>query len=320
MYIIVLIIIIYFCELRAYEFIESRYGIKYMKANDSIFFFNQTENNRTDFCNVYCSQSSKSPENIHTICFQVKKSLKLKTKCSTFQIFPKIKLDYDYGLELENAHNGIRNRIAAKMRVANMQQILWDDELGRMAESFLQKCEFYSDDQCANLSEDYNDREGSPWELLAMNRFTIFSEFYPIDIIEQAIQAWYGEKNYMTAPTSLRIGGRSSKSYIGQISDDNNFTHMAFPQLQKFGCSLAVNAKIYCLVCYYYPYLHKKYEFRYGKCCNDCNYNYALQSTSFSNLCSNMGASHGIASIGASNHNFEFLTFSILILSINFDF
>lgn len=298
MYIIVLIIIkICFCELRAYEFIESHYDIKYMKANDSIFFFNQTKKTVIDFCSVYCSPTERNREDIHTMCFEVNSS-KLKTKCSKFQIYPKKKLSYDYGSELENAHNGIRNRIAAKMRVANMQQILWDDELGRMAENFLQKCEFYSDDKCAKLSEDYDNRLGFPWQMLAMNRFTIFSEFYPIDIFEQAIQEWYGEKNSMTAPRSVKVVEGSSKIYIGQLSDNNNFTHMAFPQLQKFGCSLAVNAKIYCLVCYYYPYIHGQYEFRYGKCCKDCNYNYALQSKSFSNLCSNMGSSY------ASNHNY----------------
>lgn len=306
------------CTSEVYEFVERRYDIKFMKGNDSIFFYNQSENSRTDFCHVYCTEKKerRAEEDIHTMC--AKFNTKVKTKCSTFEIFPKIKNEYDYGSELQNAHNGLRNRIAAKMRVANMQMIVWDDELGRMSESFLQKCQFYSDDKCANLSEDYDvgNHTGLPWKLLAMNRFTISSNFYPIDIIEQAIQAWYGEKNFMTAPISQEIGEGNSKSYIGQISENNNFTHMAFPQLQKFGCSLAVNAKTYCLVCYYYPYINKKYEFRYGKCCKDCNYNYALQSTNFSNLCSSMSSSAGAS---RSNLNIQFYLFSILALSINFD-
>lgn len=291
-------------RIKNYEAMEGLYDIKYMKANDSIFHYNEHEHNKTDFCAEYCDVK-KRVENTHTMC-AISKTNKLKTKCSSFRIYPKVKLNYDYGFELEKAHNGIRNRIAAKMRVANMQQILWDDELNLMAELFLRKCQFYVDDRCAHLSFNYTAK--SPiWRLLAMNRYTMHSEFYPIDIIEQAIQAWYGEKNIMSPPSSREIGDAKVKSYIGQIFVDNNFTHMSYPQLQKFGCSLATNAKLYCLVCYYYPYIKEKYEFRYGKCCKDCNYHYALQSTNFSNLCSN---NNEVNSLG----NVVFLNYGIILI------
>ncbi|XP_058983237.1 venom allergen 5-like isoform X1 [Musca domestica] len=197
-------------------------------------------------------------------------------------------------------HNGIRNRIADRMMVANMVEMVWHEELAAMAQIYLAMCKPFTTDPCANLTHhyDHNDDHAhhthfsgstrTTYRDVAQSRYLQRSIHYPNLLIENALRAWYLERDSMMAPTfnfnSLL------QSEVGHIVGENNFTHLASPLTSHFGCAFDKLFEGYLLICNYHPYrrrVNSRVDFFHGKPGSLCPISSPLRNTrgSLTSLC-----------------------------------
>uniref|UniRef100_A0A1A9W1I2 SCP domain-containing protein n=1 Tax=Glossina brevipalpis TaxID=37001 RepID=A0A1A9W1I2_9MUSC len=158
-------------------------------------------------------------------------------------------------------HNGLRNRIAQFMRVANMMELIWDDDLALMAERHIRRCKPYEDDICTKLNQslEYHKKhlhskakEKDSFCKVSQNRYYQKNVHYPNIIVENALRTWYREKFQMAEPEEA-FDANQVKTF-GSLKGENNFTHLAYPLTAYFGCSMNKVYDGFLLVCNYHPY------------------------------------------------------------------
>lgn len=148
----------------------------------------------------------------------------------------------DLSNQLIVAHNGLRERIASRMNVANMVLNKWSKQLSTMAENWANQCRPNEDDECTHTSLPMsvetliNISQTNQQEMfVAMNHFCITSLYLPRELLQMAFNAWYFEKDHMQAPKKQNFQNLT----LGLLSGENNFTHLAFPRVRRIGCSVA---------------------------------------------------------------------------------
>lgn len=67
--------------------------------------------------------------------------------------FKAIELTDKIRLELIRGHNGLRNRFAKVVGVSNMKELVWDEELSKMAFNWSKLCRPFQKDPCADLEK-----------------------------------------------------------------------------------------------------------------------------------------------------------------------
>uniref|UniRef100_A0A1B0AQI0 SCP domain-containing protein n=1 Tax=Glossina palpalis gambiensis TaxID=67801 RepID=A0A1B0AQI0_9MUSC len=194
-------------------------------------------------------------------------------------------------------HNGLRNRIAGVMRVANMMELIWNDDLALMAERHIYRCTPYDDDICTRLNQSLEyekthfhlkGKEMDSFCKVSQNRYYQKNVHYPNIIVENALRTWYREKFGMEPPkeafdeTHMRTNG--------YLKGENNFTHLAYPLAAFFGCSMNKVYDGFLLLCNYHPYERSgvvDFEFIKGNPGEHCPITRPLKNTyeNFANLC-----------------------------------
>ncbi|XP_020712896.1 venom allergen 5.02 [Ceratitis capitata] len=236
-----------------------------------------------NFCELNCGNRS------HTLCGTAN-----NIACSyrRNRVFDNKELR-DMGLrdQLIIAHNGLRQRIAQRMHVGNMVLVKWSEQLTQMATNWAQLCRPYVDDECTHMSKQLNLRtlmnitNGDQVEgmYVAMNRFCINALYLPRELIEMAFHFWYFEKDYMNEPTFKAY----EELLLGFLSGDNNFTHLAYPLVRRFGCSVASYDNVFCIFCFYDPYhRHSKgIVYIHGKQTAHCPPSHPIADLVFPSLC-----------------------------------
>ncbi|XP_075156668.1 venom allergen 5-like [Haematobia irritans] len=210
-----------------------------------------------DFCQMHCYGQP------HTLCLSNKRNL--NDSC----LLTKSPISEAQNLEMKKilimGHNGLRNRIAERMMVANMVEMVWQDELATMAMHYLESCRPYETDQCAMLTQQSGVHEQhshfsgsfkSSYHHVAQNRYVQKKIHYPNLLIENALRSWYMEKDSMKPPTvefNIRLQNK-----VGHIVSENNFTHLASPLTTHFGCAFNKIVQGYILICNYHPYRRRE--------------------------------------------------------------
>ncbi|XP_036217987.2 venom allergen 5 [Bactrocera oleae] len=235
-----------------------------------------------DFCKMKCGTRR------HTLCNRVKVH-----NCSykSYHIYGSAELeDLNLRNQLIMAHNGLRERIASRMHVADMVLSKWSKQLATMAENWAHQCRPYEDDECAHTSLPMsvqtliNIMHANQREMfVAMNRFCITSLYLPHELLQMALNRWYFEKDYMKAPKKQNFHNHT----LGLFSGENNFTHLAFPQIRRIGCSVARYDNAYCIFCLYDPYYRHSEGmlFTHGKPATNCPSQYPLKDLDFPKMC-----------------------------------
>ncbi|XP_055909107.1 scoloptoxin SSD976-like [Eupeodes corollae] len=244
--------------------------------NESIFKFGNVKN----YCDMHCGKAK------HILCH-----VKPQPKCSdNFYLFnldeSNLKNDVLLGL------NGLRNRIADKMQVANMISLSWDDELTFMAETFLEQCKLYAKNPCTNLGdskENAAEKEPRYYHIAESYAFRK-TNFFPNNFFPSILRDWYYEKNNMKAP---EISKSKFNEYYGVLKGHNNFTRLANPILSRVGCGLARFEDGYGLLCYFFPYFQSNVRFDRGPPATSCPNLFPLKGAMFQNTCTNRGINYG---------------------------
>ncbi|XP_018784041.1 PREDICTED: venom allergen 5.01-like [Bactrocera latifrons] len=235
-----------------------------------------------DFCKTKCGTRR------HTLCNQVKVH-----NCSykSYYIYRSAELeDLDLRNQLLMAHNGLRERIASRMHVADMVLSKWSKQLATMAENWALQCRPYEDDECAhaslpmNVETLLNMTQANQEEMfVAMNRFCFTSLYLPRELLQMVFSRWYFEKDHLQAPKKTNFQNRS----LALLSGENNFTHLADPRIRRIGCNVARYDNAYCIFCFYDPYYRHTdgILFAHGQPATHCPWQYPLRDLDFPNMC-----------------------------------
>ncbi|XP_055844210.1 venom allergen 5-like [Episyrphus balteatus] len=226
--------------------------------NESIFTFGGIK----QYCAIKCGDEP------HTLCQDEDFLGPSYSKCSeNFYLFDlkdsNLKDDVLMGL------NGLRNRIADKMQVANMIILTWDEELSSMAQIFLSRCKPFAKNSCTNLGKpefdasEYEPRHYHVAECMAFRK----SKFFPYNFFPSILRDWYYEKNMMKRPKLFRS---EFNELYGVLNVHNNFTRLANPRLSRVGCGLARYEDGYALLCYFFPYFQSDVRFDRGTPATTC--------------------------------------------------
>lgn len=116
-----------------------------------------------------------------------------------------------------------------------------------MAEKYIDLCRPYETDPCTllrqnKLAHDKHKHDvefgvKSTYCYIAQNRYFQDTTHYPHILIENALRAWYLERDNLRSPTYKY--NRNLETNIGYLSGENNFTHLASPQTSYLGCAVA---------------------------------------------------------------------------------
>ncbi|XP_037908755.1 uncharacterized protein LOC119650242 isoform X2 [Hermetia illucens] len=244
---------------------EERSGRAAIIKKRSIFLRGSNEN----YCKLKCGEQN------HTMCNPCGKN---------FYEYP---VDKEFREVMLDGHNGIRDRIAGIMRVANMQKLRWDFELSLMAKYWLRRCDFYKVDPCTKLPRTSIEDDDTVYTFVTQGTEAIISLYYPLYFRAATIRTWYFEKNTMKPPRIEKIS--ESISY-GYFDVSNNFTQISFAYASRLGCAMVKSNEIYAIACNYWPYEGKKRAFRLGQPTEYCPNLYPIPSLKYKNLCEDRGS------------------------------
>lgn len=252
---------------------------KEAQQNDKIFLNNLTRL----YCDLRCG------EDIHTMCEINTVELNRSFCGSKFKVYDMEKgssagnffYTNDYIIE---GFNGLRNRIAQRMQVANMIKVKHDKYLEKMARNILLRCKDYiTKDRCIQFGpvepgiRDYS--------TVVMTSFSQEVEFLHPHFIQYVLGTWYSEKNYMERPAFPPDINPDSPDEIGAISINNNFTYLAHPDIEKMGCQLLRHKNIYQFLCVMWPYVGNRFTYKNGHPTRKCPNEYPVKDTTFDSLC-----------------------------------
>ena len=168
--------------------------------------------------------------------------------------------------------NGLRDRIAGRLRIPDMALVNWNDRLAEMAFNHMRSCNFYRNDECTELFENVpiNRTDASflkqpdIYKYIAQNRFCKKSELFQSVFIEEALRKWYFEKVKLNPPEDMPKNDRHNYKYI---VGHNNFTVLASPTIYLMGCSISRFRHTFCLFCNFFPYFQNigNFEFKTGE-------------------------------------------------------
>ncbi|XP_055386510.1 uncharacterized protein LOC129615362 isoform X2 [Condylostylus longicornis] len=193
-----------------------------MKHPPSIFLIN----NITDYCDKRLNCNGHN----HTLCFLSHEVINNYTIYYEYQMEGRIK-------DIILAHNGIRNRIAGKMNIPNMEHVIWDDELSHMALSWIRyKHSPWILDPCTTFfPKAYG--IAPEFHYIVQNIFFFRYKFLPQNFINSVLRTWYLEKNDMPKEALFRV---FREKYVKRNLDfHNNFTVIAHPYISRVGCAMA---------------------------------------------------------------------------------
>lgn len=179
---------------------------------------------------------------------------------------------------LINAHNGLRNRAAAKHQISSMRLVRWDTELERMAEIHIRLCStLYAIDECTQLPREYNME--NRYTLITQNSAFVVSSFLPKYYETSIVTTWYTESQIANYTT---IDGNGTVKY----TKITNYTQMIYARTERIGCALGRFSTGYRLVCNYYPSLDPNMNaYQVGEPCSKCPRSMPLCDDFFDGLC-----------------------------------
>ncbi|KAH8409351.1 hypothetical protein KR222_001507, partial [Zaprionus bogoriensis] len=140
-----------------------------------------------------------------------------------------------------NVHNGLRNKLAYDLGLANMNLVYWNIHLQHMAEQYLNLCRPYRD-TCLVIGTEGH-KVGHSTLYVNSRRQEILNEWEG-----RAVRQWF-----------LKMG--SSIITLDQLMEDNyqeddqlrTLAQLIWPSLEFIGCSAAIMFDGFFVICYYYP-------------------------------------------------------------------
>ncbi|TDG40207.1 hypothetical protein AWZ03_013371 [Drosophila navojoa] len=146
-------------------------------------------------------------------------------------------------LKMVHAHNGLRNTIARRYRIANMNLVYWNIHLQQMAEQYLHMCRPYSD-TCRIIGE--NGYE--------VGHNSVYVERHHVALLYEwegrAVRHWVMEM-LSILPTKQATNDQNKEHW-------QTLVQVMLPKLEFIGCAGAIMFKGLFVVCYYYPPAKKR--------------------------------------------------------------
>lgn len=210
--------------------------------------------------------SSRSPQ--HTYC-QTANNL-TQENCSIVSLTASSRVIYLLGV------NGIRNEIALKWKIANMNRLHWNTILQTMAEKFVTQCSLDLD-ECTFI--------GKPSDKIniCQNIAFISSTEDDRNPYGYSVRKWYSEYNgedssFEEFEVLIKEKGNGYMS---------NFVQMIWPQLELMGCASARSPQGIIVTCFFFPRRdHKNVDdFFFGRPCQNCPESRPTCSSYFKGLC-----------------------------------
>ncbi|EDW09353.2 uncharacterized protein LOC6579524 [Drosophila mojavensis] len=187
-------------------------------------------------------------------------------------------------------HNGLRNRLAAKLNLCDMLEIKWNNKLALYASrhhSFCHKSIMCDSELDSNVnlqqSRPRDKRQISHMVNMSRNSF-FYSNTYSTAFIPFALSNWYAAHVKLKFPKRIDVNNRTYYALAGQ---SNSFYNMVNPIIQTMGCSIAKFRDGRSLICYYYPFVSVNSEiyFRIMDKSYQCPYTYPIFDRIFKRIC-----------------------------------
>lgn len=203
------------------------------RVHSNPYYFDFSSKNTLCPMNVSCVDGGKN-----FLCR--KDPMTPSNNCTRFLL---IKSTLRSRLKMVHVHNGLRNNLAKRYRIANMNLIYWNIHLQHMAEQYLHMCRPYPD-TCRIIGE----------KGFEVGHNSIYVERHHAAVLFEwegrTVRHWV-MKLLSTLPTK-------------QMKSDENKEHtktlaqVMMPKLEFIGCAGAIMFNGIFVVCYYYPPVKKK--------------------------------------------------------------
>ncbi|XP_017836419.1 uncharacterized protein LOC108595655 [Drosophila busckii] len=189
-------------------------------------------------------------------------------------------------------HNGLRNRLAVKLKLCDVFSMHWEDDLAEMANRQHRQCKRKVPDKCicesGMPSKDVVLAEEDPKLEISLNETACNSHFltniYAWNYIELAIGSWYHEHSKMEEPPLINYEDEQYYNLTGH----NAFVRMINPSSYQLGCSYALFEDGHSLICFYFPFSHASngtFLLRSKPKEYQCPYNFPMRHELFKELC-----------------------------------